>query len=65
MPASSSAPASVAWLNCGFRREEGKRRASTSVSTPASRRQSISSSEDRRPWPIVWITGLTRIESPL
>src|SRR5919202_1813081 len=59
MPASSSAAASVAWLNCGLRRELGKRRTSTSVATAASRSVSISSSRGRVPCPMVkTVTGI-------
>src|SRR5581483_6000302 len=53
MPASSTVRASASRLNCGWRREPGKRRTSTSVRTPASRRHSRSSSALRAPCPIV------------
>src|SRR6266480_7284048 len=53
MPASSSVAASAACPNCGLRREPGKRRTSTRVWTPTSRRQSTSSPAGRVPWPIV------------
>src|ERR671914_994675 len=55
MPASVSVPARADWLNCGFRREPGKRRTSTSVSTPAAARVSTSSCAGRVPCPIVQI----------
>src|ERR671933_1719050 len=53
MRASASAAASDAWLNCGFRRDPGKRRTSTSVSTWARPRSSTSSSIGRVPCPTV------------
>src|SRR5439155_14657004 len=65
MPASARLAASAAWLNCGFRRELGKRRTSTRVSTEALRRQSTSSSIGLVPCPIVKAGSATRIESPL
>jgi repressor LexA len=40
-------------LNCGFRREPGKRRTSTRVSAPAAARTATSSSSGRVPCPIV------------
>src|SRR5436189_1921648 len=54
---------SGAWLNCGFRREPGKRRTSITVSALASCRHMTSSSPERVPWPMV--KTRTRIESPL
>src|SRR5436190_198835 len=54
---------SGAWLNCGFRREPGKRRTSITVSALASCRHMTSSSAERVPWPMV--KTRTRIESPL
>jgi len=51
-------------VNCGLRRDEGKRLTSTRVWTPASPRQVTSSSTGRRPCPIVWIAESTRLESP-
>ena len=42
-------------LDTAEKREAGKRRTSTSVSTCAARRHSMSSSSGRVPWPIVCI----------
>src|SRR5215211_156233 len=53
MAAARSVSPSPSRLNCGLRREPEKRRTSTSVSAPASRRQSTSSAAGRVPWPIV------------
>src|SRR5712691_4664136 len=63
IPASSTAAATEAWLNCGLRREPGKRRTSTSVWTPAPRSVSTSSSRGRTPWPMVKTVMSARIES--
>src|SRR5207302_7082346 len=64
MPASGRLGARAAWLNCGLRRELGKRRTSTSVLIEASRRHATSSSTGLVPCPMVKIED-TRIESPV
>src|SRR5205809_2570860 len=53
MPRGSSARASCVPLNCGFRRENGRRRTSTRVRTAASSSTASSSSSGRVPWPTV------------
>src|SRR5919198_3776108 len=60
--ASASAASSASRLNCGLRRDEGKRRTSTSVLIPESCRHAVSSSTGRVPWPIV--TTFTRNKMP-
>ena len=63
MPAPSSAARSGSWLNWGLRLDVGKRRTSTSVSTPASRSVVTSSRDGRTPCPSVK-TSFPCIESP-
>src|SRR5919198_997081 len=63
MPPAASASRSGPWLNCGLRREPGKRRTSTSVRTPVSLNVATSSSSGRTPWPMV--NTVTGIESRL
>src|SRR5438132_2003668 len=59
MPDSASTADNGARLNCGFLREPGKRRTSTSVRTPASVNVATSSSSGRTPCPMVkTVTGI-------
>src|SRR5919108_4131117 len=53
MPASASVASRAPALNCGLRREPGKRRTSTSVPAPAPARTSTSSAALLVPWPTV------------
>src|ERR1044071_3954684 len=64
MPVLESACGNASVLNCGFVRDRGTERTSTSRSTPASRNSATSSATDRVECPIVKIVCTVRPSAP-